>query len=47
MREGQDVAGGGGGGERMIGISWWQCEAPSALGKEITPSFECTLTRAQ
>lgn len=30
----------------MIGISWWRCEVPSTLGKEITPSFECTLTHA-
>ena len=28
----------------MIGISWWHREALSTLAKEITPSFECTLT---
>lgn len=26
-----------------IGIRWWQGKALSTLGKEITPSFECTL----
>lgn len=29
---------------RKIGIRWWQGKALSTLGKEITPSFECTLT---
>lgn len=41
------MGGGGGGGEddwEKDRDQWWQDKALSALGKEITPSFECTLT---